>query len=147
MEEWEEKAQELMDKGWIKSWMLFEVQAVTKDVLKKAIKNHISKIKKEKGVKIVNEKLSDFNELEASALLKQKGVDKVYSVVAELIVVYKDFEILTNNVINYGPSAVEILGPEKITLRMRDAQNVLASIADMMHKYALAGRGGVIISS
>ena len=47
---------------------------------------------------------------------------------------------------NYGPSAIEILEPKNIKLELGEAQNVLAEIANLVHRFAQAGIGGVVIS-
>jgi len=146
MKESEIKEQELLQKGWIKAWVIFEVQAAAKDVAEEALKVHIGKIKSEKALKIFEENTTESKEVDAPAQLHQHGVKKLWSRLHEMVIFAKDVEALINMVINYGPSAIEIMGPEKITLKMGELQGALASVSDMMHKYAAAGVGGMLIS-
>lgn len=146
MNELEANSQELLAKGWIKAWAIFEVQAAVKDVAKTALEAHISKIKSEKALKVVEEKESETEEIDAPESLHQHGIKMLWSRTHEMVVFAKDVEALTNMVINYGPSAIEVLGPEKLTLKMGELQGALASVSDMMHKYAAAGIGGMLIS-
>ena len=59
--------------------------------------------------------------------------------------VAKNFRELVQVIIEYGPSAIEILEPSKSQLSMSEAQDVLNNVAGMMHRYAAAGLGGTII--
>lgn len=138
--------QELMEKGWIKCWVMFEVQAIKKDVVENALKKHIEKLNKEDGLNILEENFTSVDKIEAPKQLQERGIKNLFTQVVEIIFLAKNFESLINMTINYGPTVIEILGPEKITLSMREAQNSLVSVADMMHKYTAAGFGGVIIS-
>ncbi len=140
----ENKQEELLKKGYIKTWMLFEVQSSKKEVTENAMKKHIESLNKESCF-FIECNTSDINEVEAHDLFKQKGINVLYSQVSEVTMLTKDLDELTTIVINYGPSAIEILEPEKMTITMREAQNVLSSIADMMHKFMRAGIGGMII--
>ena len=146
MKESEIKEQELLQKGWIKAWVIFEVQAVSKDVVEEALKVHLGKIKSEKALKVLEENAIEAKEVDAPEQLHPQGIKKLWSGLHEMIIFTKDVEALMNMVINYGPSAIEILAPEKITLKMGELQGALASVSDMMHKYAAAGVGGMLIS-
>ena len=144
--EFDEK--ELLEKGWIKSWLVFEVQAATKQAAQNALKNHVDAIlKDEKHVYLVEKNFTGIDEVDAPEHLKAQGIKMVFSQIAEIIILVMEFEVLVNIVINYAPSVVEILAPEEIKLSMRDAQGALVSVADMMHKYAQAGYGGMLVKS
>lgn len=138
---------EFISKGWIKVWMLFEVQAISPEAAKGALAEHISKLKKEPAVKIIEENITSADEIEAIEQLKRHGINKTFSQLAELVILVKSFEALTNATITYAPTAIEILAPEKITLDMRSMQNALSTVSDMMHKFAAAGIGGMLVSS
>lgn len=140
-----EKENEFLEKGWIRAWMLFEVQASVKDVAEKALATHIKKMKAEGGLKVLEESFADTTEMEAPKHLAGRGITKIYAKVVEAVVLFRNFEELVNVVINYAPTAIEITAPEKISITMREAQNALATISDMMHKFAAAGMGGMVI--
>ncbi|NOR85194.1 hypothetical protein GQ473_03685 [archaeon] len=139
---------ELLEKGWIKSWMVFEVQASTKELAQSSLKKHIDLIlSDEKRVYLVEKNFVPIEKIDAPDHLKEQGLPILFSQVAEIIIIAKEFETLVNIVLNYAPSVVEIIAPDKITLSMSDAQGALASVSDMMHKYAQAGLGGMLIKS
>lgn len=139
------KMDELLEKGWIKTWMIFEVQAADKDMCASALKKHIKDMASEPSIKVIGESFTDVNDIEVPEGLKQRGVKALFTQVCEVTVMAKEFEALVNVVINYAPTAVEVMAPEKIVLTMRDAQNSLVSLSDMMHKFARAGVGGMLI--
>lgn len=139
------KVDELLSKGWMKVWMIFEVQAADKAVCVSSLKKHIKDMGSLDSVEIIDESFAGVDKIEAPEGLKKRGVNALFAQVSEVTIMARDFEGLVNVVINYAPSAVEIMAPEKITITMRDAQNSLASVADMMHKFARAGIGGVVI--
>ncbi len=141
-----EEEQKLLEKGWIKTWLLFEVVAVKKEVAESALREHIGKIKKEHALKVFDENFTTTEPVEPAEQFRAQGITETWSQIAEIIVFAKDFEALMNMVVTYAPTAVEILAPSKITIDMRSAQNALATVADMMHKYAAAGLGGMMIS-
>ena len=130
--------------------MIFEVQALDKDVCSDALKTHVEKISKRDDARLMDVKYSKINKLDPPEQLKKalasKGVKNLHSQVAEVVVLTKNFESLVHVVINYAPTAVEITAPEKIILSMGDAQHALSNVADMMHKFAAAGIGGMLIS-
>ncbi len=139
-------ADELLRKGWIKAWVIFEVQAAHKDVAETALAAHVGKIKSEPALKVLEENAAETREVDAPLQFQEQGMKKLWSRLHEMIIFAKDLEALTNMVINYAPSAIEVLGPDKITLKMGELQGALASVSDMMHKYAAAGVGGMLIS-
>ena len=147
MDEKEVSQDELLNKGWIKSWMMFEVQASQRDAAISALKKHLDSLNHEAGIVIAEENISNINELEAPEHIKSQGINILYSQVTEVILFAESFEVIVNATINYAPTAVEITAPKEIVLSMRDAQGALASVADMMHKYAAAGLGGMLIKS
>ncbi len=139
---------ELLEKGWIKAWLVFEVQASTKEIAEQSLKKHINSITTdEKRVFVTEENFTATEKIDAPERIKKQGVEVLFSQVAEIIIFVREFEGLVNIVINYAPSVVEVIAPEKIILSMRDAQGALASVADMMHKYAQAGIGGMLLKS
>lgn len=138
-------SRELIEKGWIKVWMVFEVQAASKDVCVNALKKHVEGLGAQSYVKIMEQSFTDVDKIDAPDGLKQRGVKNLFTQVSEVTLMARDFEGVMNAVINYAPTAVEIVAPEKITISMRDAQNALVSVADMMHKFANAGIGGMLI--
>ncbi|MCD6368063.1 MAG: hypothetical protein J7L45_03195 [Candidatus Aenigmarchaeota archaeon] len=124
---------EKLEKGWIRCWSMIEVMAVGKDVTEEALKEHVKKIKKEKWIKIYKEKFEPA--VETGNKIKDKDV---YTQVVELEFIVKGFKELVDFVILYGPSALEVLEPEKIEIKMGEAQETLNRIATVLHNLTTA---------
>jgi len=138
----QEKVQKRMKEGWIKSWMMIEVMAISEEAAKSSLEKHVQRMETEKGSFIYDKK---FGEIEK--------VDNPIPNVAEGFSYVVEFEMLTENldklmtiVMNYGPSSVEILEPDELKIPVGEAQGILNSVSAMMHKFA-SQVGGVIVSS
>jgi hypothetical protein len=136
-----EDIKEKLDKGWLQTWMMFEVLAIKEDVTKQSLENLINKLEKDERVKIFKKKFSETEKVEKP----MKNIDTGYSQVCEIELLTKSFDNLVQLVIEYGPSAVEILKPEKFKIELGEAQGILNTIAEMMHRFASAGIGGVVL--
>lgn len=71
-------------------------------------------------------------------------IDTAYSKTCEIELISRDFDSLVQIVIEYGPSAVELLEPKKLEIGLGDAQGILNRISQMMHRFAAAGFGGIV---
>lgn len=143
VEELEEgEIEDFLSKGWIKAWCAVEVMAVSKRLVEESLKKHIGKLKKEEGIKVYGENYDSIEEVEEPP----KNVDQAYSQVVELEFMASSLSSLVNLMFLYGPSAVEILEPEEIKLKMGEAQDMLNTIAGVMHQYASQGVGGIVLS-
>lgn len=140
------EVQRLVKKGWIKVWMVFDTQAVDKKLLTELLEMLLAKMRETQSLKVVESSLTKPERIKPVAQLEAQGVKKVYSQILEATLLAEDFESLVNATITFGPTAVEILEPEKITISMRQAQNALSSMTEMMHRYAAAGPGGVMLT-
>ncbi len=142
-----EKLKELAEKklkdGWIKSWMMIEVLATNREATESALKKHVEKMEKENKTLIIKKDFQKIEEVENPL----PNIEKGYSQVVELEVLTETFDKLMFLTMNYGPSAIEILEPSNINIDMGEAQGILNSIAAMIHKFAAAGIGGVVINS
>ena len=54
--------------------------------------------------------------------------------------------MLLNAVMTYGPSAIEIVGPNKEEIDISEMQNVANTLAGVVHQFAAAGIGGIVIT-
>ena len=138
---------EYVDKGWINSWFIFDTQGVDKKTIKEILEKLMVQFEKEKGVEIIEKSYSKPKKTEPVPSIKEQGIDSVYSIMLEVELVAEDFETMVRLVMTYGPTALEILAPDKIEVDMRSAQNSLVSISEMMHKFAIAVQGGVKIKN
>ena len=73
-----------------------------------------------------------------------KNVDSGYSLTCEVELVSKKLDNLVQIVTQYGPSATEILEPEKFVMGACEAQGILNSISQIMHQFAAAKAGGIV---
>lgn len=129
--------------GWIRSSMMIEVLAATKDAAESSLKKHVENLEKEK-IALVYKK--NFKGIKPAQHPYDK-TKKAYSNLVELELLTPRFENLLVIVMNYGPSSVEILEPEKIEMGIGEAQNVLNSVSELLHKFAASGIGGVLIKA
>lgn len=134
---------EKLEKGWIHAKMFFEVMAVNEDVVKKHLKEHIEKIRKMENLKIVSEKFSEIEEVEDPP----EKFKEAYSQIADIEIVVSSLENLIYTVIFFGPSSIEILEPKEMKVGFDSAQAMANAVAELMHKYAAAGAGGIVINT
>jgi hypothetical protein len=143
----DEKMQRLADKrlkeGWIKSGMIIEVLAIDREAAQSALKKHVEKMEKEEDTMILGREFH-----EAKAVSKPlPNIEKAYSQIVDVEVLTRNFDQLVRVVVSYAPSSVEILEPERLSMDMGEAQGILNSIAEIIHKFAAAGIGGVMVST
>ncbi len=139
----DEKVRKKLKEGWIKSWMMIEVMAISEKYTKEALKKHVEKMEKEKKTIIYKKDFKEARKVDKPF----KNINSAYSQVVELELLTENYEQLVFLVMNYGPSSIEIMGPEHIKMDMGEAQGILNSMADIIHKFAAMGAGGVIIKT
>jgi hypothetical protein len=106
--------------------MIIEVLGKPKEHLVEALKGIISKMKEEKGVEILENKIHEPKELE-----KRKGF---FSTFAEIEIETESAIHIAGLMFRYMPSHVDILSPEKITLTNNDYGDLLSEITRKLHK-------------
>jgi len=138
-----EKMEKRMKEGWIKSTMMIEVLGVTKEAAKSSLKKHVEKMEKEDNVMVCQKDFKELNKVKSPF----PNIKEAFSNIVELELLTLNYDKLVYMIMAYAPSAVEILEPEHIKLDMGEAQAILNSISEMIHKFAAAGLGGVIIGT
>ena len=136
-----ENAKKKLKEGWIRSWMMIEVLAVTKETAKSSLEKHIGTMNREKKTIVFNKKFHDIKKIENP----MQNIKEAYSHVVELEVLTEDYETLVYLIMNYAPSSIEIVAPETIKMDMGEAQGILNSVADMLHRFVASGKGNVVI--
>lgn len=126
----------------IKVWMIFEVLATEEDTAEESLNRHIENIESLNGVEVLEKEFEPTEEIEKP----REDIDKGYSKICETEIRVKDFDLLIQLILNYGPTMVEIMEPEKLELKMNQIQDVINTVANIMHRYLQSGMGGVIIS-
>lgn len=123
-------------------WMVFEAVGAEKDGVVKSLEDHVEGIESEEGVEITELEKEEATEIENP----HESLEKGYSQVVEMRADFDDFQKVIEAVINYGPTYVQMEGPDKYELNLRESQDTLQSVANTMHQYAQMGAGGVLIS-
>jgi hypothetical protein len=135
-----EIADEKVVAGWLRAWLAFTALAVNEDVTRAALSELIDKVDADERTKVYKKEFSTLEKREKPL----KGIEVGWSGTAEIELVTKDLDSLVQIVMQYGPSAVELLEPSKLTVKAGEAQNILNTVSAMMHHFAEAGLGGII---
>ena len=139
-----EEIQEKIERGWIKSIMWFEVMTSDKELAESTLKEHIKSMQEDlKNTHILSEKFEETVEVKNPP----RNVDKAFSKIAQIELLSKNIETLLFAVIYFAPSSIEIIEPKELTIGMESIQSIMNSVADVMHKLAAGGAGGVVVST
>lgn len=103
-----------------------EMQAIEKKLLEKHLNEMMEKLKN-------NPELTIYSIKKAS--IQKPAETEYYSSYIELNFTVKDFSSLIQFMFFYGPSTIEVLKPEKISLKAFDFQDGLMQLADISQKY------------
>lgn len=135
--------QEKLDKGWLHVKMFFEVLGASEDVTKKALEDHMEKLGKMDDMKIIECKISDSEKVENPT----ETIKEAYSQIAEVEIVINNLENLLLTVMFFGPSSIEVLAPKEVRVGFNSVQSIANAVAEMMHRYAAEGVGGIVINA
>jgi len=123
--------------------MMMEAMAISKEAVESALKKHTERMEKEKCLLIYKKDFQETREVEKPL----PDIPKGFSQVVDIEAVAENFDRLVYIVLNYGPSSIEILEPDKVEIDIGQAQGILATIATMIHRFAASGGGGMIVST
>ncbi len=127
--------------GWIKAAMYFEVLSLDKDFSKESLELHIKKIEGMDNVMVYKKDFSEPKEVKSPANPQKVA----YSNIVAVELVTASYDTLFQITVNYGPSSVEIIEPQTIKLDLWQAQGVLNSVSEMLHRFAAQRGGGIIL--
>lgn len=114
--------------GAVLARIFLEVQGNDRDAAERALDRTIfDSLSKEKDVDLIYVKLYD--------ILKDKDRE-FFSGVAEIKLITRDFRSLATVSMKYGPSAVEIIEPDKVTLKMDEMLSLLADISEISQSFS-----------
>ncbi|MEM5812691.1 MAG: hypothetical protein QXN71_00910 [Candidatus Aenigmatarchaeota archaeon] len=139
----EEKVKKKLKEGWIRSWMMIEALATSESAARIAMEKHVKKMANEKDVIIPKKDFKKIEKVENPF----PNIKVAYSSVVELEVLTKDYDRLVYLVLNYAPSAIEILEPEKISLDAGEAQGILNTLAELLHRFVGMTGGAIMIDT
>ena len=136
-----DEASEKVKCGWIRAWMMFEVLATNEDTTKKSLEELLSKLDNDIRAKMYKREFGELCRVEKP----MKNIEIGYSLTSEIELVSKNLDNIMQLVTEYGPSAIEVLEPKKISIDAGEAQNILNSVSHIMHQFAAAGAGGMVL--
>ena len=131
----EKEANLLVDQGWIRLYVLFEIIGRPKEHVEQKIEEYVKEFSKA-DMRIV--KLERGEAIEAG----EDEHGKYYSVVAEADIVVSSPEKILDLAINYTPSHIEIIKPKKIELTDSGFTHFLTDLLQKLHylnSIAIAG--------
>ncbi|MBI2971267.1 MAG: hypothetical protein HYY37_02495 [Candidatus Aenigmarchaeota archaeon] len=124
---------------WIEAWFSIEAFAFGKETVEGALKDHMERLGRAKDVAVYRTSLGE-------TVAVDVGDKKGFSQIAEASLFAKDLFTLFNIIMVYGPSAVEILGPSRKEITIDELQTMANTLAGVVHQFAAAGAGGIVIS-
>jgi len=135
-----QEADEKVKEGWLRVWMIFEVLAINEKTTKESLESLMNKLENDARVKMYKKEFGEFKKVEKPL----PNIDFGYSLTCEVELIAKKFDDLVQVVIEYGPSAIELLEPLKLNINAGEAQAILNSISHVIHDFAALGAGGIV---
>lgn len=126
----------------LKLWMIFEAVAASEDAVEGSLEEHLEKLGNEPDAEIQEQTLEEVEKVENP----HESLEEGYSQVAEVVVETPSFEEAIALVINYGPTYIQLEEPDYYELSLKEGQETLQDVADIMRRYAEMGVGGMLVS-
>jgi hypothetical protein len=122
--------------------MVFEAVAASESAVEGSLEEHLEKLSNEPEAEIVEREVEEIEKVENP----HESLEEGYSQVAETVVETSSFEEAISLVINYGPTYIQLESPDHYDLSLKEGQETLQNVADIMRRYAKMGAGGMLIS-
>ncbi len=126
----------------IELWMVFEAVGPTRDDVEDSLDDHLEKMESEDELELKEANVEEIDKVENP----HPGLEEGFSQVAEVRADADSFTRAVQTVINYGPTYVQIEGPDNFNMELPDMQDSLQEVANTVHQYAQMGLGGVLVS-
>src|SRR3989344_8058481 len=138
----EDKIQHCRKNKWIEAWFAMEALGTKKEIVETSLKDHISKMQRYPDIFIYETDYKETENVDKDKLslpeeMKEK-IDEAWSQVVEIRLFVKKFSSLINMIYLFGPSAIEILGPDSKELKIDEIQDIANTLAGLMHQFASA---------
>jgi chaperonin cofactor prefoldin len=127
----------------IQLWMVFEAVAAEKGTVDSSLDQHVDGLEEAEGVEILEKEYDEAEMIENPHPGLEEGFSKVCEIRAEV----ESFPRATEICVNYGPTYVQVEGPEKLEMSLKETQESLQKMVETMHQYAQMGVGGVLVSN
>jgi hypothetical protein len=128
--------------GWYEFLFSIEALGVTKELVESALKEHVENLSAAQGVFVYEKNFYDISEVKNP----MKDVETAFSQVVTVKLFIKDLFRSMTAIMLYAPSSVEVLGPPKKEVGLSEIQSLSNNIATLVHQFAAAGIGGVIMT-
>ena len=122
--------------------MVFEAVAATEDAVEGSLEDHLEKLDNEPEAEILESNIDEVEKVEKP----HPDIDEGFSQVAETVVEASSFEEAVALTVNYGPTYIQMEEPDVYDLSLKEGQEALQNVADIMRRYAEMGAGGMLIS-
>lgn len=126
----------------VKLWMVFEAVAATEDGVEGSLEEHLEKLGNEPDAEIIESNVDKVEKVDNP----HPDLEEGYSQVAETVVKASSFEEAIALTVNYGPTYVQMEEPDVYDLSLKEGQETLQDVADIMRRYAEMGAGGMLVS-
>lgn len=126
----------------LKLWMVFEAVAANEEAVEGALEDHLEKLGTENEVEITEQETEEVSKVKNP----HPDLEEGYSKVSEVRLDVDSFSKAINLVLHYGPTYVQVEGPDKFEMDLKESQESLQKVANTMQKYAQQGLGGVLVS-
>lgn len=127
---------------WFDVWFNIEVLGVNEDVVTSSLKKHVEKMSRVKDVFVYEKEFKPAEKVKNPL----KNIEEAYSQVVSVKFFVKRLSTLLNVVLTYGPSSIEILGPDRKDIEIGEVQDIANVLAGLVHQFAAAGAGGIVIT-
>jgi hypothetical protein len=108
--------------------MILEILGKPADYIKKTLSEHVQKLEKLKGVKIIENKISEPKKIE-------NDKQDFYTCFCEVEFKCQDLRQLADITFNFMPASIEVIDPDKISLNCEEASSLLTDLVLKLHKY------------
>lgn len=128
--------------SWLEVWFSIEVLGIDENIAKDSLSKHIEKLSRVKDTFVYEKEFKDIKKVKNPL----KDVEEAYSQVVNVKFFVRTLPILLNIVLTYGPSSIEIMGPDKKDVNAAEIQDIANVLAGLVHQFAAAGAGGIVIT-
>lgn len=126
----------------VKLWMAFEAVAPNKEAVEGSLDDHVETLGSEDEVEIIERETEEVSKVQNP----HPDLEEGYSQISEIRVDVDSFAKSINIVLHYGPTYVQVEGPDEYNMELKESQEALQKVANTMQQYAQKGLGGVLVS-
>lgn len=123
----EKEIKEKIDEGYLRSRVLFEIIGRPKEHVEKTMQAYLTKISTQEDLFVLEQEVEAVDEIE----------EGMFSVVGEMEILVPSIDTLTWLAINFSPASIELLEPEKLTLKQKEISNWVNDFLAKLHEIGI----------